>query len=167
MTNGVEIDDETSIGLYFSDSPPSKEVLTRAVSERFTIAPGDPEHPIAAAYQFEEPVQLLAVRARMNYRGKHMKFAVEQANGSTQDIFSVPAYNYGWQPHYWLDDPLRIAPGTSVHVDGAFDNSLSNPFNPDPREEVTWGLESWEEMFTGYLTYVVDDSTSTMEAGTD
>jgi hypothetical protein len=44
-----------------------------------------------------------------------------------------------------------------VQVAGAFDNSLSNPFNPDPREEVSWGLESWEEMFTGYLTYVVDD----------
>lgn len=44
-----------------------------------------------------------------------------------------------------------------MQVAGAFDNSLSNPFNPDPRKEITWGLESWEEMFTGYLTYVVED----------
>ena len=104
----------------------------------------------------EAPVQLLAVRARMNYRGKNMQFVVEQPDGKTEDVFSIPAYNYGWQPHYWLDEPLALKPGTTVQVAGAFDNSLSNPFNPDPREEVKWGLESWEEMFTGYLTYVVD-----------
>ncbi len=157
VTNGLQIRDNTSIGLYFSDAPAEKEILTRAVAERFTIAPGDPAHSIAAAYQFDEPVKLLAVRARMNYRGKHMKFAVTGGNDEPENIFSIPAYNYGWQPHYWLDKPVTIAAGTEVQVTGAFDNSLSNPFNPDPREEVTWGLESWEEMFTGYLTYVVED----------
>lgn len=157
VTNGLQIRDNTSIGLYFSDIPAEKEILTRAVAERFTIAPGDSEHPVSAAYQFDEPVKLLAVRARMNYRGKHMKFAFIQPDGKAEDVFSIPAYNYGWQPHYWLDKPVSLAAGTKVQVAGAFDNSLSNPFNPDPREAVTWGLESWEEMFTGYLTYVVDD----------
>lgn len=156
VTNGVEIDDETSIGLYFSDEVPAREILTRPVAERFTIAPGDPEHPIQASYEFEEDVRLLAVRARMNYRGKFMQFMLQRNGGDKQSILSVPAYNYGWQPHYWLDEPLQIKAGDSVHVLGAFDNSLSNPFNPDPREEVAWGLESWQEMFTGYLTYYVE-----------
>ncbi|MFN3239752.1 MAG: hypothetical protein ACE37D_22240 [Pseudomonadales bacterium] len=156
VTNGLEVDDSTNIGLYFSETPPQHEILTRAVAERFTVKPGDPEHVLETAYVFNEPVQLLAVRARMNYRGKHMKFSVVQNDGTGKDIFSIPAYNYGWQPHYWLDEPLAITAGSAVHVAGALDNSLSNPFNPDPRQEVTWGLESWEEMFTGYLTYIVD-----------
>jgi mono/diheme cytochrome c family protein len=157
VTNGVEIDDETRVGLYFSDSAPEKEILTRSVGERFTIAPGDPDHQMAASYQFEEPVQLLALRARMNYRGKHMRFVLEYPGGEKEPLFNIPAYNYGWQPHYWLDEPRSLPAGTTVHVLGAFDNSLSNPFNPDPREEVSWGLESYEEMFTGYLTYIVED----------
>lgn len=157
VTNGLEVDDSTRIGLYFNDTPPEQEILTLALSERFTIAPNDPEHPLLATHEFDKKVTLLAVRARMNYRGKHMKFAARQADGKTADIFSIPAYNYGWQPHYWLDESVTIEPGTIVKVAGAFDNSLSNPFNPDPREEVTWGLESWEEMFTGYLTYVVEE----------
>lgn len=156
VTNGLEVDDSTNIGLYFSETPPQREILTRAVAERFTVKPGDPEHVLETAYVFNEPVKLLAVRARMNYRGKHMKFSVVQNDGTGKDIFSIPAYNYGWQPHYWLDEPLAITAGSAVHVAGALDNSLSNPFNPDPRQEVTWGLESWEEMFTGYLTYIVD-----------
>jgi len=156
VTNGLEIDDNTRIGLYFSDTPPEKELMTRAVSERFTIAPGDTEHLIATSFEFDEPVQLLAVRSRMNYRGKHMKFSVQEAGADKDVVFSIPAYNYGWQPHYWLDQPRKLAAGTRVHVEGAFDNSGSNPFNPDPREEVSWGLESHDEMFTGYLTYFVD-----------
>jgi hypothetical protein len=157
VTNGVEIVDSTRVGLYFSDTPPRQEILTRAMAERFTIAPFDPEHALSATYQFDEKVTLIAVRARMNYRGKYMKFSVAKPDGATEDFFSIPAYNYGWQPHYWLDESVSIEPGTVITVAGAFDNSLSNPFNPDPREEVSWGLESWEEMFTGYLTYVIEE----------
>ncbi len=157
VTNGLEIDDNTSVGLYFADTPPEHEILTRSISSRFTIAPGDPEHPIAADYTFDGQVKLLAVRARMNYRGKHMKFALQQPDGNKETVFSIPAYNYGWQPHYWFDEPRVIEAGTTMHVVGAFDNSLSNPFNPDPREEVKWGLESWEEMFTGYITYIAEN----------
>ncbi len=42
-----------------------------------------------------------------------------------------------------------------MNVSGAFDNSLSNPFNPDFREEVEWGFDSGQEMFTGYMTYAI------------
>ncbi len=157
VTNGLEINDNTRIGLYFSDEPPEHELMTRAISERFTIAPGDPEHRISSSFKFDEPVNLLAVRARMNYRGKHMKFSVQEAGAGKEVIFSIPAYNYGWQPHYWLDEPRELAAGSSVFVEGAFDNSLSNPFNPDPREQVGWGLESHDEMFTGYITYYTNE----------
>ena len=157
VTNGVQIQDKTSIALYFSDTPPAHEILTRPVSERFVIAPGDPEHRLSASFRFEERVQLLAVRARMNYRGKYMKFSAEHPDRGNEALFSIPAYNYGWQPHYWLDGPRTLESGSTVVVEGAFDNSLSNPFNPDPREEVQWGLESKHEMFTGYLTYYVDE----------
>ena len=96
---------------------------------------------------------ITGVRARMNYRGKRMKFAIEERDGVKRDIFSIPAYNYGWQPHYVLDKPLALEAGTKVHVIGALDNSISNPTNPDPEKEVNFGLNSWDEMFTGYFTF--------------
>ena len=82
-----------------------------------------------------------------------MKFSIEEADGIIKDIFSIPAYNYGWQPHYKLNEPLILKAGTKVHVRGALDNSISNPTNPDPEKEVTFGLNSWDEMFTGYFTF--------------
>ncbi len=153
VTNGLATVDETSIGLYFYEQPPEKELLTKAISPRFVIEPYDPNHAMAASYQFDKPVVITSVRARMNFRGKKMRFAVAAADGSQHDVLSIPAYNYGWQPHYHLSEAIELEAGDTIHVRGAFDNSYSNPFNPDPSEQVTFGLESYDEMFTGYISY--------------
>lgn len=155
-SHGRVLRDSTTVGLYFHDAAPSQEIVTRPVSAEFTLSANEPDQPFLASYEFTEKATLLAVRPRMNQRGKAMKFDVIPANGDLQTLISVPAYNYGWQPHYWLETPRLLEPGAVVNISGAFDNSLSNPFNPNFREEVQWGFDSGEEMFTGYLTYLVD-----------
>ncbi len=155
VTNGQSTSDQTRIGLYFADEPPRREILTAAVSTRFVLPPNVPDFPLRASMALERDVVLLGVRARMNFRGKKMKFAWREPGASLQEILSVPAYNYGWQPYYRLDAPLTIPAGASLHVIGAFDNSISNPNNPNPDAELRFGVESWEEMFTGYFTYHV------------
>ncbi len=153
---GAELVDQTKIGFYFADPDQVdalEERLVQAVSAQVTIPPFDYHLPAHASYQFDEAVVISGVRAKMNARGKQMKFSVEHPDGHMQDILSVPAYNYGWQPHYELDEPVTIPAGSTVHVTGAFDNSVSNPFNPDPSSEVKSGFESWDEIFTGYFTF--------------
>ncbi|NQV68462.1 MAG: hypothetical protein HQ498_00415 [Pseudohongiella sp.] len=153
VTNGQSTTDETRLGLYFSDEPALQEKLTQAVASRFVLPANENNHAMHAQHVFDEDIIITGVRARMNFRGKKMKFAIELADGSLKEFFSVPAYNYGWQPHYLLDQVERVPAGSKVHIIGAFDNSISNPSNPDASKEVTFGLESWEEMFTGYITY--------------
>ncbi|MEK7258875.1 MAG: redoxin domain-containing protein [Pseudomonadota bacterium] len=155
-SHGRVLEDTTTIGLYFHDAAPAREIVTRPVSAQFTLSPNDPEQRQLASYEFGEKATLLAVRPRMNQRGKHMKFDLVAPGGATETLVSVPAYNYGWQPQYWLQAPRAIEPGTVMNVSGAFDNSLSNPFNPDFREEVEWGFDSGQEMFTGYMTYAIE-----------
>jgi len=155
-SHGRVLEDSTTIGLYFHEEAPAREILTRPVSAQFTLAPNDNDQPMLASYAFEERATLLAVRPRMNQRGKSMKFDLVPPGGTSATLVSVPAYNYGWQPEYWLEKPLAVTPGTVVNVSGAFDNSLSNPFNPNPREAVEWGFGNNEELFTGYLTYAVE-----------
>lgn len=155
-SHGRVLEDTTTIGLYFHDAAPAREIVTRPVSAQFTLSPNDPEQRQLASYEFGEKATLLAVRPRMNQRGKHMKFDLVAPGGATETLVSVPAYNYGWQPQYWLATPRAIEPGTVMNVSGAFDNSLSNPFNPDFREEVEWGFDSGQEMFTGYMTYAIE-----------
>ena len=153
---GTELVDETKIAFYFADSdevPLLKERMVQAVSAQVLIPPNAHDVKAHAQHTFENAVVISGVRAKMNARGKNMKFSVEYPDGTIQDILSVPAYNYGWQPHYVLDEPITVPAGSTVHVSGAFDNSVSNPFNPDPNAEVRSGLRSTDEMFTGYFTF--------------
>jgi hypothetical protein len=153
VTNGRSTVDQTRLGLYFHDAPPSHEKLTQVIGKQFTLPANVNDFPLQADYRFEDEVVITGLRAHMHYRGKKMKFAVTLPDGETRDLFSVPAYNYGWQPHYGLTEAIRLPAGTVAHVIGALDNSSSNPTNPNPDTEVAFGVYSWEEMFTGYWTY--------------
>lgn len=152
-TNGKATTSATLLGLYFHDEPPKYEYLTRSVSGRFEVPPHAQDHKANAEYVFEEDVVVHGLRAHMHFRGKDMKFTAEYPNGKKEEILSVPDYNYAWQPTYQLEEPVRLPSGTKVHVTGAFDNSEYNPGNPDPSKVLTFGLQSWDEMFIGYWSY--------------
>jgi hypothetical protein len=128
-------------------------MLLQAVGTRFSLPANTPEFPQRAEYFVERDIVLTGVRARMNYRGKRMRFLLVDPQGVERVLFSVPAYNYGWQPHYRLDASMRVPAGSRLVVSGALDNSRSNPTNPDPDRVIEHGFESWEEMFTGYFSF--------------
>lgn len=152
-TNGKATSDETIIGLYMYDEPPMHENFTRSVATNFKIPAYEQNHELTAQYVFEEDVVVTGLRAHMHFRGKDMKFIAETPNGESRDLLSVPNYSYAWQPTYALDEPAYLPAGTKVLVTGAFDNSEFNPANPDPSKDITFGLQSWDEMFIGYWTY--------------
>ena len=153
VTNGQSTVDQTQLGLYFSDQPLPREQRVQAIGTRFVLPPNTPELALQASHLLDENIMITGVRARMNYRGKKMRFEVEAPSGISTQLFSVPAFNYGWQPHYLLNDPVSVSAGSTLRVTGALDNSASNPTNPDPDLEIPFGFNSWEEMFTGYFTY--------------
>ncbi|MDT8429587.1 MAG: redoxin domain-containing protein [Pseudomonadales bacterium] len=156
-TNGRATTDETLLGLYMYDEKPRYENLTRSVSGRFTIPPHARDHKAHAEYVFNDDVYINGLRAHMHFRGKNMKFSVEYPDGSMEELLSEVNYNYAWQPTYQLSEHKFLPAGTRVHVDGSFDNSVYNPANPDPDQEIGFGLQSWDEMFIGYWTYYVAD----------
>ena len=66
---------------------------------------------------------------------------------------SVPSYDFNWQTTYELSVPKRLPAGTRIVHRTAWDNSVTNPANPDPNRVVPWGEQSWDEMLFGALTY--------------
>lgn len=152
-TNGRATTDQTTLGLYLYDEPPAHENFTRAVASMFIIPPHERNHDVEASYTFEEDVVVTGLRAHMHFRGKDMQFYAEYPDGNKEQLLNVPNYSYAWQPTYQLADPARLPAGTKVHVTGTFDNSEHNPSNPDPGKRLTFGLQSWDEMFIGYWTY--------------
>ena len=47
----------------------------------------------------------------------------------------------------------RDKAGSTIRVEGAFDNSIKNPFNPNPFVPINFGYRSTDEMFIGYIAF--------------
>jgi hypothetical protein len=156
---GQETMDSTRVGLWFYDKAeePKYEYHTYSVSTsaRDIIIPaGAMEYPSAASYVFDNNIELYGFRAHMHYRGKAMSARVIYPDNTMEQIINVPDYNFAWQPTYRMDEPMVLPAGSRVIVEGMFDNSEYNTGNPDPSATVIGGLQSWDEMFIGYFSYI-------------
>ena len=93
----------------------------------------------------------------MHYRGKDMTFVLKYPNGREETLLSVPRYDPNWQITYELAKPLKVPARSTITAIAHYDNSAKNPRNPAPDQEVTWGPQSWNEMFLPFLELSVDD----------
>ena len=155
-TSGKETVDETEVGIYFYPEGfvPTERVSGRpAETDNIRIPPGAKDHEMLASITMDRNVYLQSVLPHMHFRGKRMRFTAEYPDGTEEVLFSQPHYNFNWQLTYFFEEPVFLPEGTSIVLDGAFDNSAQNPFNPDPSITVRDGQQSWEEMFFGFMTW--------------
>ena len=153
-TYGKAAVDETILGLYFHDTPPDHEFLNKSVTQSvLAIPPGDNEYQASQQFVFNQDIVLYGMRPHMHYRGKYFTFKVIYPDNTVEELLSVPNYNFAWQPTYRMASPRTLPAGSRVVINGAFDNSEYNLGNPDPSERITWGSQSWDEMFIGYFAY--------------
>jgi hypothetical protein len=152
--NGVEQDDQSSVGIVWAKAPPKVEVRTRAIAQRrISIPPGDGNYGVKAVTTFDREAVLLSMMPHMHLRGKDFKYEVEFPDGRREVLLSVPRFAFDWQSNYRLTTPLRLPAGTRIHCTAHFDNSADNPNNPDPRATVRWGDQTWNEMMIGFIDY--------------
>ena len=160
---GKAMNDLTQLGIWFHDETPEHELETRAVvDEDFSIPAGTPNHETHASMYIERDVLLYAMSPHMHYRGSWINYTAKYPNGEEEVLLSVPFYDFNWQRLYEFAEPKAIPGGTEIIVTGAFDNSPMNPYNPDPNTIVTWGEQSWEEMFIGYMLYAETEGNRAM-----
>jgi hypothetical protein len=153
--NGIEQKDRSSVGLIFAKQTPKYEVFTRAVAQqRFAIPPGDDNHEVKSATVFSDDVRLMSLMPHMHLRGKDFEYRVTYPDGKSDILLRVPRYDFNWQSHYRLTKSLDLPAGTRLECTAHFDNSADNFNNPDARQRVFWGEQTWEEMMIGFVDYV-------------
>lgn len=144
--------DRTRMGLYFSPEKPAFELETRSAHmERFHIPAGARDVPVTATYRIKRDSMLWSMSPHMHYRGSWFEYEAEYPDGRKELLLSVPHYDFNWQTLYRFKEPKTLPSGTVVVCRGGFDNSPSNPANPDPTQDVFFGEQTWDEMFIGYM----------------
>jgi len=154
--NGKPTVDRSRVAIIFAKQPPRERVVnTFIMNTRFRIPAGAPDQVVDARVTVHQDATLLNLFPHMHFRGKAFECQVTYPSGETDTLLRVPKYDFNWQLTYRLEQPLKLPKGTVLTAIAHYDNSPNNPYNPDPKSEVYWGDQSWEEMLAGFVDFAI------------
>ena len=94
-----------------------------------------------------------------HYRGRAGSLEMLKPDGTREMLISLPRYDFNWQRTYNFATPVKVPAGSKLIATYWYDNSVRNPANPDPKQTIVWGPQSWEEMHYTSLYYQWDAET--------
>ncbi|MCY3965015.1 MAG: thiol-disulfide isomerase [Acidobacteria bacterium] len=159
--------DRTRIGLFFGEGPLEIEVEAILAGRMdFTIPAGAPDHRIVAHHELGADSRIVSYFAHMHMRGRAMSFTAVYPDGSREILLDVPEYDFDWQLFYYPEAPKVLPAGSVVEVVARYDNSATNPRNPDPTLDIGFGFHSTDEMMVGIfeLIEVASDESAESDA---
>ncbi|MFY8051698.1 MAG: redoxin family protein [Armatimonadaceae bacterium] len=166
-TNGTAVSDQTKLGIRFATKAPEHEIKVTGVSNtRFRIPPGDPNYKVVSSLPIPMDIKMTALMPHMHVRGKAAKYELVFPDGTRKLLLDVPRYDFNWQHTYRYAEPLMVPKNSRLEYTCWFDNSPANKNNPDPKREVPWGPQTFDEMQLGYIEYYAlgkDDTTELVD----
>jgi hypothetical protein len=154
---GEEQSDRSKVGIVFATEPPTERIVTLgAMNTNFVIPAGAENHKVQSSITLERETTMTSLIPHMHVRGKAFEYRVVYPTGETQELLRVPRYDFNWQQPYVPEKPVVLPKGSRIECTAWFDNSANNPHNPDPKSEVKWGDQSWEEMMIGFFNATID-----------
>jgi mono/diheme cytochrome c family protein len=166
--NGVATTDRTRIGFTVTKEPPSKRfvrqdgedgktppVLRKHDIDKLAIPPyaSDYVAPVAEI-TFLQDLELVWFRPHAHVRAKSVEYKLVYPDGREEVVLKVPHYDFNWQLTYRTS--LKVPKGSKMYVEFRYDNSPNNKYNPDPSKWIYYGDQSWEEMGTPNMGFLVD-----------
>jgi hypothetical protein len=151
---GKEAVDKSQIALYFYDKPP--ELIMHSVvviDNTISIPANDGHHQEIAYVEFPHDALLYSAFPHAHYRAYSSDLWIRYPDGKEKLLLSLPRYDFNWQRSYTFDKPIAVPAGSKLIAHYIYDNSKRNPSNPDPKINVTWGEQSFQEMLFTSLSF--------------
>jgi hypothetical protein len=154
--NGKAQTDHTKVGLYYRHDKPENILRQLGIADfSIEIPAGDGLHHERGYVEFPADVMLYRVRPHAHSRGYATRLTVRYPDGHEEILHNQPIYDFNWQREYVFKDWLPIPKGSVLIADYIFDNSVNNKSNPDPKVDVKFGEQTFEEMLFTYLHYKI------------
>jgi mono/diheme cytochrome c family protein len=159
---GEATKDQTKVGVHFIDKDKLKKELVNlwVMNADFRIPAGDPNYEATSTFTFGQDSTILTLTPHMHYRGKDFSYTLTLPDGTKRDLLKVSKYDFNWQTGYEFETPVDAPKGSRIDCVAHWDNSADNKANPDPKRDVTFGPQSYDEMMIGFVDYVVKDGVS-------
>ncbi len=174
-----EIDtwDSSYINIFFAKEKPKRplqefQMGTLGVSPivpPLVIPPGK-----VSTYRTElfipKAISLVTINPHMHLLGKRFLAYALTAEKDTIRLIHIPRWNFNWQYFYTFKKMVKIPAGSTICVEGVFDNTIENPLNPfNPPQTVrdnNGSMKTTDEMFqfiVNYLPYEEGDEQISLE----
>ena len=136
------------IGLYFTDRPPEREFFKLGLTSlAIDIPPGAADHVVEDSFTLPVGASVLGINPHCHYLGKDLRGFAVLPDGTTNHLLHIPRWDFNWQGDYRYAQPVELPRGTRLVMRFTFDNSASNPRNPDkPPKRVRYGMQTTDEM---------------------
>ncbi|HXI12707.1 MAG TPA: ascorbate-dependent monooxygenase [Thermoanaerobaculia bacterium] len=158
--HGKPLPDKTEIGLYLSKKPPAKVLnMIPIINTSFVIPAGVKEHRVNATWPIPvfTPIHLVSVAPHMHLLGKTMKVEAAKPDGTKECLINIEDWDFNWQGQYQFKTPVALPAGSRLSLSATYDNSESNPRNPNrPPKTVRWGEGTTDEMCLAFIGFTVD-----------
>jgi len=151
---GKEAVDRSQVALYFYDKPP--ELIMHSVvviDNTISIPAGEARHKEVAYVEFPHDALLYSAFPHAHYRAYSSDLWIRYPDGQEKLLLSLPRYDFNWQRSYTFAEPIKVPAGSKLIAHYVYDNSKRNPSNPDPKINVTWGEQSFQEMLFTSLSF--------------
>jgi hypothetical protein len=151
--NGTAGSDRSKVGMIFAKQAPAQEIrASQFVNAQFTIPAGAGDYRVDAEVGFQQDAIVWGIFPHTHVRGRRWNYVLALPDGTMKPLLSVPKYDFNWQTYYMFTEPLEVPKGARILSSAWYDNSTANRWNPDPKADVMWGDQTWEEMqYTGLL----------------
>ncbi|MEO7919287.1 MAG: hypothetical protein ABIT01_07480, partial [Thermoanaerobaculia bacterium] len=156
---GVVAPDVTTVGINYTTAPVKKRFRTLPlVNQTFKIPPGASSYPVTVSVPvIPIGVHVLSIFPHMHLLGQTMSAEVTALDGTKTCLVEVPDWDFQWQGNYAYKTPIGILPGMRIDLTATYNNSTSNPENPNfPPREVGWGENTTDEMCLAFLGLTFD-----------
>ena len=139
---------QPSIGLYFSDTPPTRTpAMLRLSRQNIDIPAGDAQYIVSDSYVLPVDVDVQAVQPHAHYRARDILGEATLPDGTTRRLIHIADWDFRWQHVFRFEHPLHLPKGTMLSMRWSYDNSPNNPRNPErPPKRALWGQHSSDEM---------------------
>ncbi|HJZ74775.1 MAG TPA: tetratricopeptide repeat protein [Vicinamibacterales bacterium] len=137
-----------AVGLYFSETPPSRTpAMLRLGRQSIDIPAGDAHYTISDAFTLPVDAEIEAVQPHAHYRARDVRGFATLPDGSTKRLIDIADWDFRWQHVYRFVTPVKLPKGTTLSMRYVYDNSPSNVRNPQqPPARARWGQRSSDEM---------------------
>jgi predicted negative regulator of RcsB-dependent stress response len=146
---GTQEDVQPSIGLYFTDKPPSHFPMLIQLQDdnALDIPAGASDFVVTDDFRLPIDADVLAVYPHAHYLGHLLECYATLPTGERKWLIRIPSWNPSWQSVYHYREPGFLPKGSVVSMRYHYDNSSANPRNPNhPPKRVQGGDQSTDEM---------------------